>query len=251
MHARVTVSARSAGVPAVARAASSVALIRDGSTGGVEVLMVQRASGSSFAPNALAFPGGTVDRGDASSLTDRFALDALASAMGLDSSADALAGARAHIVAAIRELLEECGILLARSIGGVPLSEADRALIETIRAEVLHGATLAEATARHNVLPHVDDLVYAARFMTPTDRPRRFDARFFLAPAPAQEHRFHAAEISSGGWVRPLTVLEDQHVMLMPPTRVFCNELARHLTAVDAMEALRRSPLAFVPKGVV
>ena len=76
----------------IAIPASTVALLRD-VEGGVEVCMLRRPDRSSFAAGAFVFPGGAVD--------------------AADGTADA-----AYAVAAVREVLEEVGILIGGSSDG-------------------------------------------------------------------------------------------------------------------------------------
>ncbi len=116
--------------------------------GGREVMMGQRAKGHVFMPDKWVFPGGRVDPGDARA-------------------------------AAAKELTEETEALLRK--GGIvrrpPRAFALAAARET-REEA--GLVLGDETG-----PDLSKLAFVARAITPPYRPRRFDARFFLADAAA------------------------------------------------------------------
>src|SRR5262245_24587938 len=101
--------------PAVPRDAATVVLLRDGAAG-LEVLMVRRRKGAAFMADAFVFPGGRVDDEDVVShpVTG-------VEALGDEAAIAAMGGDRSHAVtcgvAAIRELFEEAGVLLARDDG--------------------------------------------------------------------------------------------------------------------------------------
>lgn len=114
--------------------------------GGREVMMGQRSKGHVFMPDKWVFPGGRVDPGDARAKA----------ATELNPETEALLRKgtlsrrppRAFALAAVRETLEEVGLTLGGPDG-----------------------------------PELDKLSFVARAITPPYRPRRFDARFFLADA--------------------------------------------------------------------
>ncbi len=124
---------------------------RDASTlilvrGGREVMMGQRARGHVFMPDKWVFPGGRVDPGDARASAAAELTpetEALLSAGGLVRRPP-----RAFALAAVRETREEAGLVLGDERG-----------------------------------PDLSKLAFVARAITPPYRPRRFDARFFLADA--------------------------------------------------------------------
>jgi 8-oxo-dGTP pyrophosphatase MutT (NUDIX family) len=197
--------------------ASTVALLRD-VEGGVEVCMLRRPGGSSFAPGAVVFPGGARD--------------------ALDGTGDA-----AYRVAGVREVLEEVGILIggpAPGTGGQDLDER----IAAARERVLDGANLAGALAEHGLEITPERLVYIAHFVTPPREGRRYDTRFFaVAVRSTQQVRIHAAEAVEGGWYRPESMLSLAFPAIMPPTRMMCHEFAR-LGSVEAiLETLGRQPV--------
>jgi len=144
------------------RNAATIILVRDPESE-PKVLMGQRGAKAAFMPNKFVFPGGAMDQDDgaiplASELPQpcsvRIAEDA---APGL---APGLFGA------AIRELWEETGLILGtRGAWGASVPEDWRGFADL------------------GFLPDPTHLRFVFRAITPPGRPRRFDARFFLANA--------------------------------------------------------------------
>jgi len=197
--------------------ASTVALLRD-VEGGVEVCMLRRPGASSFAAGAVVFPGGALDPGDGT-------------------------GDAAYSVAAVREVLEEVGIL----IGGAATGAGEAALEERIakaRARLLAGVEFTHALAAQGLQVTPERLVYIAHFVTPPREGRRFDTRFFAFPVGSRhEVSVHAAEAVEGGWYRPEAMLSLEFPAIMPPTKLMCHEFAR-LGSVDRiLEALGSRPI--------
>lgn len=141
------------------RFSASICLLREGSDG-VEVLLAQRGKGARFMGGAWVFPGGVVDELDRSDA----ALAALDGVSDIDE-----AGWRA---AALRELVEEAGIWLSRRPH--TLSAEDRP----------HGAEVYARAATDGRL-EAGILAYFSNWITPSNVPIRFDARFYVAIAPA------------------------------------------------------------------
>lgn len=113
-----------------------------------EVMMGQRAKGHVFMPDKWVFPGGRVDPGDARA---RAAVELTAETEALLKSGGLVRRPpRAYALAAVRETREEAGLVLGDERG-----------------------------------PDLSKLQFVARAITPPYRPRRFDARFFLADAEA------------------------------------------------------------------
>src|SRR5690349_24633403 len=94
------------------RLASAVMLLRDTSAGqGIEVFMVRRVIQSDFMPDVYVFPGGSVSKDDHTAELVEGLCAPVGSSMGDPEGRTRLgSGARA---AAIRELFEEAGILMA------------------------------------------------------------------------------------------------------------------------------------------
>src|SRR5216117_547521 len=98
------------------RFASAVMLLRDTSSGqGIEVFMVRRVIQSDFMPDVYVFPGGSVSADDrAAELAEDVCTPVAPTAADPEGRTVLGSGVRA---AAIRELFEEAGVLLAYSTG--------------------------------------------------------------------------------------------------------------------------------------
>jgi 8-oxo-dGTP pyrophosphatase MutT (NUDIX family) len=201
----------SAAVPAEPRPAASVIIVRDAPTTApepIEVYMVRRQRSMKFLGGFYAFPGGKVDPGDAAPAV-------LDGCSGLDAARAAqcfpLHGELpplAFWVTAVRELLEESGVLLAcdgagrvidpREAGVAAHADATRHALVTNGADF--GALLAERGWRCDLRP----LRYLSHFVTPKTSPIRFTARFFLCRLPSgQTPRLYTEETSEGFWIHP------------------------------------------------
>lgn len=144
------------------RDAATVILIRDAETA-PRVLMGQRGAGAVFMPMKFVFPGGAVDAADA--VVPLAAPMPEPCAARLDEQSPPGRGP-ALVAAAIRELWEETGQIFGTPGGwdsDVPESWA--------------------GFAASGYRPSPEGLAFVFRAVTPPGRPRRFDARFFLADA--------------------------------------------------------------------
>ena len=104
-------------------------------------------------------------------------------------------------------------------------------------------------------LPVDEEMVPFCRFITPEVVPRRFDAWFFLALAPAHSPpKVDGSEIVDARWFRPAAALADSDgggVGLAFPTRIQLGWLAEHATSNDALAAYRgRSIEPLVPEVI-
>jgi 8-oxo-dGTP pyrophosphatase MutT (NUDIX family) len=215
----------------VIRPAATVMLVRDGEgqEGGessLEVLMVRRNLNSDFVGGAYVFPGGSVDLADGGS-------EAEAACQGRsDAEASALLGVEtgglAYWVAVLRETFEEAGLLLAERLGGPALLAGDpeeEARFVRERAAVNAGTRRFLDLCRDEHLRlAVGDVHYFAHWITPRGAPRRFDTRFFVAPAPSGQRAAHdAGETIAEAWISPQAALaghrEGVFEMIFPTIR--------------------------------
>lgn len=184
------------GPPVTPRPSATVLLLREGTPW--ELLLVHRPGGADFAPGAYVFPGGTVHDDDRS-FEDQIR------------------------AAAVRELFEEAGILLARA-GRRFARDADSAKLRRLTE---NGTPFDRALADLGLAPAFDRLVMLARWVTPAQLRRRFDARFFLARLPAgQSVRPQPGEVTDWLWIAPRRALEAADVTLVYATRVVLESVA-------------------------
>ena len=96
----------------------------------------------------------------------------------------------------------------------------------------------------------VDDLVPYAHWITPVDRPKRFDTHFFLAPAAPDQIAVHdGREAVDAIWTTPDAVLrgaDEKRIKLVFATRMNLLKLARSKTVADALAAARGTPVVTV-----
>ncbi len=187
-------------LPVTPRLAATVTLLRQGAAGRVEVFMVRRHIQSDFAPDVFVFPGGSVNADDREAeRTPGLCADAAQT----DHVTPAEAGLR---VAALRELFEEAGVLLAWR-DGQPLAIADDDIVRFAdhRAALnQRQTTLGAIAAREGLTLATDDLTLWAHWITPTALPKRFDTYFYLAAMPPTQEAAHdALETTEGVWVAP------------------------------------------------
>ncbi|MGH2476172.1 MAG: NUDIX hydrolase, partial [Candidatus Limnocylindrales bacterium] len=194
------------------RPAATVVLVRPG-VAGLEVLLTHRPATMAFAPGMQVFPGGRVDDADSHHrLTARSAISADAAAAGLGGDLDPDA-ALATYVAAIREVFEEVGILLAdgpahgdRSATGPHTTADTSAARSRLLADPAAFAAIADEL---DLRLRTDLLVPLSRWVTPPNLARRFDARFFAAAMPEDAAATLVGdEVLAHAWHRPIDALE-------------------------------------------
>ncbi len=234
-----------------AKPASTVMLVRD-DEGPLEVFMLRRVSSMAFAPSMHVFPGGGVDRRDAEDELPWAGptVEAWAENLGTDESS-----ARMLVAAAIREIFEETGVLLASPMTGEESTpHLDPAVAMDLRARlVAHEIGFGEVLLEHRLVLRSDLLRYRAHWITPDAEPRRFDTRFFVAAVPAgQEPDGETSEADLSEWVRPQGVLDafaDGDLMLLPPT-IVCLEQLAEVSTVSAALAQDPAIAAVMPEFV-
>src|SRR5919206_4061813 len=107
---------------AAARPASTVVLLRPASP--FEVFLVRRSDSIAFMGGAHVFPGGRVDDDDQLDDVDALSDGAAAAAARMPDVPPGIAVA--HHVAALRELFEEAGVLLARPAASISTHQFER-----------------------------------------------------------------------------------------------------------------------------
>lgn len=185
------------------REAATIIVLRDDA-----VLMGQRGASAAFMPGKFVFPGGAVDAGDA-----QIDVGPLAEHTHIRLQQESTLSPQALAAAAIRELWEETGQVLGRASDWPDAPRGWRGFAKT----------------GHR--PDARNLEFFFRAVTPQGRPRRFDARFFLADAAtlaSDPDDFTRAEdeLSHLQWI-PLA--DARHFDLPFITQVVIGELVRHL----------------------
>jgi 8-oxo-dGTP pyrophosphatase MutT (NUDIX family) len=155
--------------PAALRPRDAATLILvDRSDGAARILLGKRHPGHAFMPNKYVFPGGALDPADRR-MSVAASLDPLVEAKLMAATRrPSPALARALALAAIRETFEETGLAVGAHDGGAAQRPPPGAWTRF---------------AATGVAPALDRLDLVARAITPPGRPRRYDARFFVADA--------------------------------------------------------------------
>ena len=240
LAARALAFADGSGVPVPARRAATVILMRPAEA--FEVFALRRVSTMEFAPSMYVFPGGSVDARDAQAQVGWAgpAPEWWASRLGL-----AEPDARAVVCAAIREVFEECGVLLAgvdesTVVGDVSGDEWEAARLALLAREV----ALADLLESRGLIVRSDLLVPWARWLTPDFEPRRFDTFFFLARMPmGQRTRDVGGEADHSLWAAPADLVT---LPMLPPTVHTLRQLAA-LGTIDAALAASISHVLSTP----
>ncbi len=211
--------------PGDARLAASLLLLREPVDGaaGLEVLMLRRAErDDDMRSGAAVFPGGVLDARDREAHVHCVGPD--------DASVSALLGLAAggldYLVAAVRESFEEVGVLLAQGGAG----GFDVAALTTWRDRLQSGnASMADFCRAEGLRLDLGGLVYFSHWLTPPGVPKRFDTRFFVAAAPAdQVAQADLGEAVELMWLTPQAALEPQRgLKLLPVTQRTLRDLAR------------------------
>lgn len=177
----------------------------------VEVLMGKRSGRHSFMPDKYVFPGGRVDPGDGRipAITELHERSAEQLAVGTRRKA------RAFALTAVRETFEETGLI-------VGASKPDASGVKVHKDW--------QAFFAQSAIPSLNGLRFIGRAITPPYRPKRFDARFFMADARQalidDRPPVDGAELSDLQWV----CLEDTSELDLPNvTRFMLDEIAQRV----------------------
>lgn len=207
--------------PALPRYAATVMLVRDGASG-VEVFMLRRVASMAFAPRMWVFPGGGIDPRDdepdlpwaGPSPTE------WAGRLGCDEGL-----ARSLVCAAVREVFEECGVLLAGPSATTFVADLREPEWDRERAALLaHEQSFSELLVRRGLVLRSDLLSVRGRWVTPGFEPRRYDTWFFAALLPdGQIPDDDTTEADVADWAVPGELLDAYatgEAFLLPPTIV-------------------------------
>ncbi|KKO84417.1 NUDIX hydrolase [Corynebacterium otitidis] len=236
-----------------ARLAATVVLVRDGSSG-LEVFVQERVASMPSFPGFTVFPGGGVDARDfPADSSPRARLDAdttLWSGRPVNEAARLIgappAVTRALVFAAVRELFEETGTLLASHADGRPIGHAGaygnlRGPLES------HRMSLTRMLKDCGLKVDASLLHPWERWVGPSGADARFDTYSFLAQRPpGQEPDPATAEVLSAGWFPPRLILEGWReglVRLVLPTWAQLDRLSRFDTVAEAVAEARRSDM--------
>ena len=212
------------------RKAATIILVREKNSV-LEVYLLKRSSKSAFMGGLYVFPGGVAEPEDFGfeSWISHIDLswDRIEQQLGGDTiSTDDILG---FSIAAIRETLEEAGVLIA-SGNGRPEQVFDRFATYRLKRD-LPNDWFRIKIAEENQTLSLSELGRWSHWITPKLMKKRFDTRFFIVFMPeGQTCVPDNLETERGIWLPPLTALERNlktEIPLSPPTLVTLAQLLK------------------------
>lgn len=207
--------------------AATLILLREAASGPPLVLMTERSKALAFAGGALVFPGGRTEPED----------EALGAALAPDLPD---AGAR---VAAVRETLEEAGMLAATD--GPPPPD--------LRARLAGGEAFGALLAEAGLTLDLNALTPWSRWRPDLPHARVFDTRFYLAAAPKGEPDPDRTETTAAFWMTATDVLARiaaGEASAIFPTRRNLERLAAHDSTAALIDHARATPVETISPWV-
>ncbi len=190
------------------RLAATVILLRPAEAKGFEVFLTRRPDGMPFLGGMYCYPGGTLSKDDCRPA-------ALARTVGrTPQQARQIIGAEFTLeeatglwIAAVREVFEEVGVLLAAEANGGKMSmDAERAAHLAERHAELSAKSLnfTEFLAREKLYCDLASLSHFSAWQTPAQFTMRFDTRFFIAALPEGQTPLSTSyEVAHSIWLTP------------------------------------------------
>jgi 8-oxo-dGTP pyrophosphatase MutT (NUDIX family) len=221
--------------------AATVMLLRDNP--GLEVLMVRRHDKTKTHAGALVFPGGKTHAED----VDPAWADL---AHGWGDFDDEQRGLR---VAAIREVFEEAGVLLASRGSGAPIGP-DACSLPVRKAVDAGELRFLDVIRELDVRIDLNAVVQFARWITPPLGAFRFDTWFYVAHTPSgQDAVCDGRETVDLEWVTPEAALglwRAKERRIVFPTRTNLGLLGQAGSAAEAIERAQARPFISVQPNV-
>lgn len=190
------------------RLAATVILLRPAEPRGFEVFLTRRPDGMPFLGGMYCYPGGTLNKEDCRPA-------AIAQTVGrTPQQARQIIGAEFTLeeatglwIAAVREVFEEVGVLLAAEANGGALSmTAERAarLAECHAQLSSKSLSFTGLLEREQLYCDLASLSHFSAWQTPAQFTMRFDTRFFLAALPEGQTPLPTSyEVAHSVWLTP------------------------------------------------
>ncbi|QGU01796.1 NUDIX domain protein [Corynebacterium kalinowskii] len=217
-----------------AKLAATVLLVRDSAVG-MEVYVQERVAEMPTFPNTTVFPGGGLDERDLG-YGDGIECARWGNLLGVEPDL-----AHGLVMAAVREVFEETGILMARDAAGNLISDAVPYHPARVPLES-HELSFTDFL-RDNDLKVATDLLYPfARWVGPGATNPKFDTFSFVAEVPlGQMPKGDTREASSTGWFLPSVILggwKTGLLRLVIPTWSQLNALSQFRTVAELEDTL-------------
>ncbi len=202
---------------AAIRRAATVVVLRDHADGMQVLLMRRNAHAGDIHSGACVFPGGLVNAADRDAHAFCHGLDdaQASAAMGLPE------GGLDFFVAALRECLEEAGLLFATAADGGVLPQAVLDDIAELRPALNRGdLSMKVVCERFGLRLAADRLLRISHWLTPPGVPKRYDTHFFVAEAPPLQVASHDdGETVDRLWITPADAIRQAKALkLVLPT---------------------------------
>jgi len=226
------------------RASATVVLLRDAPRTGLEVFLLRRHTASAVLGGAYVFPGGKLDAADCAPALHAH-LDrtpqALHQALGEpELEVHTAAGLYA---AAVRESLEECGVLYARARNQDTLAH-DAEQRQQWQKQLHAGEAFVDVLKSADLSVDTQYLAPWSRWITPVQPSvtnKRFDTRFFVAALPEGQAPIHDnVEAVDSVWVTPSDGLHRywaREIALAPPQIMTLVSLLAHRDVASVLRA--------------
>jgi 8-oxo-dGTP pyrophosphatase MutT (NUDIX family) len=224
------------------RLAATVILLRPAGERGFEVFLTRRPQGMAFLGGMYCFPGGTLRKEDHSeAMAKRCAgltADQAQKVIGAEVPPKVALGVW---IAALRELFEEAGILLAldrsRQRMSAP-SDLKNRLAEKHSRLLSSALGFADVLESEGLFCDLSALAHFSHWQTPEQVALRFNTHFFLAVVPEDQSPLPASsEVTHSLWVSPdrgLQMVANNELPIIFPT--FAS--LRTLADFDSLESL-------------
>jgi 8-oxo-dGTP pyrophosphatase MutT (NUDIX family) len=214
--------------------AATVILLRPAERKGFEVFLTRRPDGMPFLGGMYCYPGGTVSKEDCRSAT-------IARSFGrTPNQARRIIGAAFKPneaiglwIAAVRELFEEAGVLLAVDVHGAKMSVTTERAARLIRDQAdlsQKTLTFAALLEREQLYCDLAGLNYFSTWQTPAQFTMRFDTRFFIAVLPDGQTPLPTSyEVAHSVWLTPdraMQLFERSELPMIFPTFAALRTLA-------------------------
>ena len=228
------------------RASATVVLLRDDPQKGLEVFLLRRHTASAVLGGAYVFPGGKLDAADcAPDLHAHLDVEPHALHRALGEPDLPVHTAAGLYVAAVREALEECGVLFARATDTADVHDAS--LRQQWQHQLHTGAAFADILRAADLCVDTQHLAPWSRWITPIQPSvtnKRFDTRFFVAVLPpGQAPRHDDIEATDSFWLSPLDALTRywaNEVTLAPPQIMTLASLLPHRDTASVLKAAQQ-----------
>jgi 8-oxo-dGTP pyrophosphatase MutT (NUDIX family) len=170
---RLTKTIRDQSFPNIKPRDSATLILIDRAETTPKVLLGRRHERHRFMPGKFVFPGGRIEPTDRQMVSFAGLHDRHIARLMTKVRRPSVAKAASFALAAIRETYEETGLML-----GAPSKEP-----------IVTPLGPWEAFAKAGIIPDLSQIHFIARAITPPNRNRRFDSRFFAAEVSAIAHR--------------------------------------------------------------